>query len=87
MKFLAEIDVMPLKNLLDPQGKAVKLTLHNLKYNNVEDVRIGKHISLIINAKDNREAENLTKEIAQKVLHNPIMETFSYQIKVLENEN
>ena len=54
MKYLAEIDVMPLKALLDPQGKAVTQSMHNIGYRSVLNVRIGKHISLEIFA-DNKE--------------------------------
>ena len=46
MKFLAEINVMPQKEILDPQGKAVKIGLQNLGINQVSDARIGKHIQL-----------------------------------------
>ena len=46
MKFLAQINVMPLKALLDPQGKAVLLSMHNIGYKKVNDVRIGKHITI-----------------------------------------
>ncbi|MBN2890614.1 MAG: phosphoribosylformylglycinamidine synthase subunit PurS [Bacteroidales bacterium] len=76
MKFNAAIDVMPLDNLLDPQGKAVKHTLQNLKFNNVSNVRIGKHINVEIEAKSEEEAKKAVEQICQKVLANPIMETF-----------
>ncbi len=46
MKYIAHINVMPLKELLDPQGKAVNNSLHNLGLSHIQDVRIGKHISL-----------------------------------------
>ena len=45
MIYTAEINVMPLKELLDPQGKAVEHGLHNLGFNTYK-VRIGKHITL-----------------------------------------
>jgi len=51
MKFLAEINVMPLKALLDPQGKAVTHSMKNIGFNEVSNVRIGKHITLEIEAK------------------------------------
>jgi phosphoribosylformylglycinamidine (FGAM) synthase PurS component len=46
MKFKAEIDVMPLKALLDPQGKAVTGSMKNLGLSEIQNVRIGKHITL-----------------------------------------
>ena len=50
MIYTAEINVMPQKEILDPQGKAVRLGLHNLGIDNITDVRIGKHITLQIEA-------------------------------------
>ena len=81
MKYIAEIDVMPLKALLDPQGKAVTSTLHNIGFKTVENVRIGKHTTLNLEAKDKNEAETKIKEICSKILSNPIMEYFEYTIK------
>ena len=52
MIFTVQIKVMPLKDLLDPQGKAVMGGLQNLGINNVSDVRIGKHIDLQIEAEN-----------------------------------
>ncbi len=81
MKFIAEIDVMPLKALLDPQGKAVTHTLYNMSYKTVENVRIGKHISLEIEGSDETEAEQKVEAICQKVLSNPIMESYHFSLK------
>ena len=50
MIYQVQIKVMPLKDLLDPQGKAVLGGLHNLGLNGVSDVRVGKHITLQIEA-------------------------------------
>ncbi len=80
MKFKAEIDIMPLKEILDPQGKAVKLGLQNLGIAEVSDVRIGKHILLEVEA-DDKEAANEKVELAcKKLLANLIMENYNYSI-------
>ena len=50
MKFKAEIDIMPLKALLDPQGKAVTSGLKNLGLSEIENLRIAKHITLEVKA-------------------------------------
>ncbi|MBN1112091.1 MAG: phosphoribosylformylglycinamidine synthase subunit PurS [Bacteroidales bacterium] len=84
MRFQAEINVMPLKALLDPQGKAVTNTLHNIGYVTVENVRIGKHISLEIEAQDENEAAQKINDVCNKVLINPIMEGFEYEIKEIK---
>jgi phosphoribosylformylglycinamidine synthase PurS subunit len=80
MKFTAHINVMPLKELLDPQGKAVNSSLHNLGLTQVIDVRIGKHITLNIDASNKVEAEQLTQEACKKLLANQVMEAFDFNV-------
>ena len=81
MIFSAEIKVMPLKELLDPQGKAVSDGLKNLGLKNINDVRIGKHINLQIEAATREEASAITEEAAKKLLANPVMEEYEIQIR------
>ncbi len=76
MKYTAHINVMPLKELLDPQGKAVSNSLHNLGLSGVNDVRIGKHINLHIEAATKEAAENIAREACKKLLANQVMESF-----------
>jgi phosphoribosylformylglycinamidine synthase len=80
MKFKAEIDVMPLEALLDPQGKAVVSGLKNLGMNTVIDVRVGKHITLTMEARTKEEAEQKTDEACKKLLANPIMESYKFTL-------
>ena len=84
MRFIAEIDVMPLPNLLDPQGKTVRNTLHSLNYSGVKDVRIGKHITMTLEADSRGQAEEMVKEIASKVLINPIVQYYTFELKEAE---
>jgi phosphoribosylformylglycinamidine synthase len=81
MKFRAEINVMPLKALLDPQGKAVTSSMKNIGLPEISNVRIGKHISLEIDAKDKKEANTKVESACKKLLANLIMETFEFEIK------
>jgi len=67
---------MPLKELLDPQGKAVMGGLKNLGLENVEDVRVGKNIMLQINAATADQAKQIAEEAGKKLLANPVMEYF-----------
>jgi phosphoribosylformylglycinamidine synthase len=83
MRFIAEIDVMPLKEILDPQGKAVKLGLRNLGITQVEDVRIGRHITLELEAADENTAQQLVETACRKLLANLIMEGYTYKISTL----
>ena len=76
MKFTVQVKVMPLKELLDPQGKAVITGLGNLGFSNVEDVRVGKNISLQIEAASKEEAKKIAEEASKKLLANPVMEYF-----------
>jgi phosphoribosylformylglycinamidine synthase PurS subunit len=76
MTFTAHINVMPLKELLDPQGKAVMGGLSNLGISSVQDVRIGKHITLQVDAETEEAAKSIAEEATKKLLANPVMEQF-----------
>jgi phosphoribosylformylglycinamidine synthase subunit PurS len=80
MKFKAEIDVMPLEALLDPQGKAVTQSMGNLGLSEITNVRIGKHIHLFVEAASEEEAKAKTDEACKKLLVNEIMEGYSFTI-------
>lgn len=80
MNFTAEIKIMPLKELLDPQGKAVLGGLSNLGIKSVNDVRIGKHIQLQIEAASEDEARAIADEASRKLLANQVMEEFTVLI-------
>ncbi|GEP92570.1 phosphoribosylformylglycinamidine synthase [Chitinophaga terrae (ex Kim and Jung 2007)] len=81
MTFTALINVMPLKELLDPQGKAVLGGLMNLGMGQVQDVRIGKHITLQIEAASQEEAKQIAENACQKLLANQVMESFEVTIQ------
>ena len=83
MKFLAEIDIMPHKELLDPQGKTVATNMKNLDIHGVEDVRIGKHILLTLQAGSEEEARAKVETACEKLLANLIMETYTFSLKAL----
>jgi phosphoribosylformylglycinamidine synthase len=80
MTYTVQVKVMPLKDLLDPQGKAVMGGLSNLGLKGVSDVRIGKNITLQIDAASGDEAKAVAEEAAKKLLANPVME--QYEISV-----
>lgn len=81
MKYTVQVHVMPLKDLLDPQGKAVRVGLTNLGLNAVEDVRIGKHITLHVNAASPEEARSIAEEASKKLLANPVMEYYEVEVQ------
>jgi phosphoribosylformylglycinamidine synthase subunit PurS len=80
MTYNVQIKVMPLKELLDPQGKAVLGGLKNLGLNKVADVRIGKHITLQVDASSEDEAKQLAEEASKKLLANPVMEFYEIEM-------
>lgn len=83
MKFIAEIDVMPHKALLDPQGKAVGSSMPRLGLSAIAQVRIGKHIQLELEASAENEAREMVENACKNLLANPIMEGYSYSIKLV----
>ncbi|MFT6183682.1 MAG: phosphoribosylformylglycinamidine synthase PurS subunit [Flavobacteriales bacterium] len=80
MKFSAEIDVMPLEALLDPQGKAVTNNMKNIGLPEIGRVRIGKHITLEIEADSKAEAEAKVDDACKKLLVNEIMEYYTFNV-------
>lgn len=81
MKFTAEINVMPQKEILDPQGKAVAGSLQKIGLGAIENIRIGKHITLEIEAQTKEEAQLKVDEACKKLLANMVMETYSIVLK------
>jgi phosphoribosylformylglycinamidine synthase PurS subunit len=80
MTYTVQVKVMPLKELLDPQGKAVMGGLSNLGINNVQDVRIGKNITLQVDAATPDAARQVAEDAAKKLLANPVMEYFEVSV-------
>ena len=80
MKFFAEIDIMPHKELLDPQGKTIVRNMKNIDINGVDDIRIGKHIHMRLDASDMPEAKEKVETACKKLLANMIMESYSYSV-------
>lgn len=81
MRFKAEIDVMPLDALLDPQGKAVTSSMKNIGLDAVVDVRIGRHVRLFLEAESQEEASNMVDEACKKLLSNQIMESYTFSLE------
>lgn len=81
MKFIAEIDIMPHRELLDPQGKAVVNNMKHLDLSGIHDVRIGRHVSMTLDANSEAEARQKVDTACQKLLANLIMETYAYSLK------
>ncbi|HEX8460734.1 MAG TPA: phosphoribosylformylglycinamidine synthase subunit PurS [Segetibacter sp.] len=80
MTYNVQIKVMPLKDLLDPQGKAVLGGLANLGLSGIQEVRIGKHITLQVEADSEEAAKQMAEEASKKLLANPVMEFYEIEM-------
>ncbi|WP_409291202.1 phosphoribosylformylglycinamidine synthase subunit PurS [Peribacillus sp. SCS-37] len=66
------------ESVLDPQGAAVKGSLHSMSYEEVKDVRIGKYLELTIEKSD-RDLDVLVREMCEKLLANTVIEDYRYE--------
>ncbi|MBO9593360.1 phosphoribosylformylglycinamidine synthase subunit PurS [Niabella pedocola] len=80
MSYTVQVVIMPLKELLDPQGKAVLGGLENLGLGAVTDVRVGKNITLQVDAASKEDAQRIGEEAAKKLLANAVMEYFEVTV-------
>lgn len=80
MKFKAAIDIMPHEAILDPQGKAVTSSMTNLGLSEISGVRIGKHITLFVDAENEVVAKEKVNTACKKLLCNEIMEGYSFEL-------
>jgi phosphoribosylformylglycinamidine synthase subunit PurS len=78
--FTAKINISIRKTILDPQGKAVEHSLKSLGFDSIEDTRVGKYIELKINAKSKEEAKKISEEACKRLLANPVMEDYSFEV-------
>ena len=83
MKFLVEIDIMPRKELLDPQGKAVTNGLHNIGFTSLDNVRVGKHINYEVEAESENAAIEQAENACKKLLANFVMESYHIHISAI----
>lgn len=81
MTYIAEINIMTRPEILDPQGKAVQLGLHNLQVDSVHNVRIGKHIRLEVEAQTEDEARQTVDSACRQLLANLIMEDYAFTLR------
>ena len=83
MKFLIEIEVMPRKELLDPQGKAVTHAMASIGMHEIEGVRIGRHIRLFVDSDSMETAKERVEEACKNMLANAIMESYTYTVEAV----
>ncbi len=76
----AKVFVTPRKGILDPQGRAVEGALKSLGFGAVGDVRVGRFVTLEIDAPSRAEAESAVRQIRERLLANPNIEDFSFEV-------
>jgi phosphoribosylformylglycinamidine synthase subunit PurS len=81
MRYQCEVYVRPRADILDPQGDAVNTALAHLGFAGVSDVKVGKYITLAIDAASAEAAHQQLNEMCSKLLANPIIEDFTIEIK------
>ncbi len=79
--YLARVYIKLKESILDPQGQAVIHALHNLDHKEVADVRVGKYIEVRIDEKDKSAAEKQVQVYCEKLLANPVIETFDFELE------
>jgi phosphoribosylformylglycinamidine synthase len=67
-------------SVFDPQGHTIVEALHSLGYGTVADVRQGKYFEVDLNVPSRAEAERLAAEVADRVLANPVIESFRIEL-------
>jgi len=75
-RFRIAVHIVPRKGLLDPQGKAVADALHTLGFKGVQDVHVGRHIVMDVNARTASDAEQDARAMCERLLANPVTEDF-----------
>jgi phosphoribosylformylglycinamidine synthase PurS subunit len=76
VKIRFEVVVMLKEGLADPQGKAIQDALPAMGWTGISDVRVGKHVELIVDADTDEEARRRVEEVARRLLSNPVIEDF-----------
>ena len=82
--FQARIYITLKPTVNDPQGVTVLSSLHRLGFDSAEDVRIGKYLLVTINESDRVKAETTATEMCQKLLANPVIEEFRFDLEEMQ---
>ncbi len=86
-KYLAKVKVMLKKGILDVQGKTVENSLRTLGFDTISNIRIGKYITFEIEAESLEKANYVANTATDKLLYNPNIETYSYEVdEILEEK-
>ncbi|MFQ5542063.1 MAG: phosphoribosylformylglycinamidine synthase subunit PurS [Candidatus Binatia bacterium] len=73
--------ITPKEGVLDPQGHAIESSLHSMGYDGVTEVRMGKYLEFNFDMSSQGEAENRIREMCEKLLANPVIEDYRFEIQ------
>lgn len=79
--FKVSIKVALKPSVLDPQGKTVLAALHSLGFDEAKDLRVGKYFEIVLEGKDRSSVEDRVKQFCEKLLVNPVIEHYSFEVK------
>ncbi len=82
--YKAKITITLRPSILDPQGKATQRALHELGYEGVEQLRMGKYVEMWVHAKSEEAAKAVVDKACHNLLSNPVMEDYSVTLEQAE---
>ena len=77
---IARIYITPKPDILDPQGKAVTSALHDLGYQEVKEVRVGRYVTLEVDGESSSKVRSRLEEMCRRLLANINVETFKIEL-------
>jgi len=84
--YLARVYISLKPTVNDPEGITIRGALHSLGFSDVESVRAGKYLELRVEAKDAKAAETQVTEMCRKLLANPVIEEYRFEVEELVGE-
>ena len=81
-EFRFAVNVLPKAGILDPQGRAVELSLPHLHVTNVTKVRVGRRVELTVTAETEAEARGVVDGLAKELFSNPLIEAYALELLV-----
>jgi phosphoribosylformylglycinamidine synthase len=84
MKFTAEIQIIPLPEIYEPQGQTILRHLDQVQITGVQNLRVGKFVSLQLEAENEGAAQKTVEQVCQKLLAHPLIETYNFHLKIVE---
>jgi len=82
--YKANITITLRPSILDPEGKTIEQSLHQLGYADVHNIRMGKHVEVDVDAGTEKEAREIVDNICSKLLANPVMEDYTFRVENLQ---